>query len=136
MSQPSDAQRGPTLSFYAAAVLIAVLAYRSVQPFLVEIGWAVVLAICLGPMRTRLARRIGPTRSAALLTLLVLLLLVVPLVLVALVLLREGGQVVGYVREHLADNGGPMGLFHVAWNWLHQRLPYLPTEEEVVQRLS
>lgn len=136
MNQASDAQRVTTMFFYGVAVLIAVLAYRIVQPFLAEIGWAVVLAICLGSVRERLSRRIGPTRSAALLTLAVLLVLVVPLLLVGVVVLREGAQVVEYVKGHLADNGGPMGLFHVAWNWLHQRLPWLPTEQEVVQRLS
>jgi predicted PurR-regulated permease PerM len=136
MNQPSDAQRVTTMFFYGVAILIAVLAYRIVQPFLVEIGWAVVLAICLGTIRARLSRRIGPTRTAILLTVLVLVVLVVPLVLVGMVLLREGAHVVDYVREHLADNGGPMGLFHAGWSWLHQRLPFLPTEEEVVQRLS
>jgi predicted PurR-regulated permease PerM len=136
MNQTSDAQRITTLVFYGAAVLIAVLAYRIVEPFLVEIGWAVVLAICLGSVQERLARRIGPTRSAALLTLLVVLVLIVPLALVGVVLMREGAQVVDYVKEHLADHGGPMGLFHGAWNWLHQRLPFLPTEQDVVQRLS
>ncbi len=136
MSQPGDAQRLTTMFFYGAAILIAVLAYRIVQPFLVEIGWAVVLAICLGSVRERLSRRIGPTRTAVLLTALVLLVLVVPLVLVGILVLREGAQVVEYVKGHLADHGGPMGLFHAVWNWLHQRLPFLPTEQEVVQRLS
>jgi predicted PurR-regulated permease PerM len=136
MNQPSDAQRVTTMFFYGLAILIAVLAYRIVQPFLVEIGWAVVLAICLGTVRARLARRIGPTRAAAVLTVLVLVVLVVPLVLIGMLVLKEGAQVVDYVKGHLADHGGPMGLFHAAWNWLHQRLPFLPTEEEVVQRLS
>lgn len=136
MSQPSDAQRISTLLFYGVAVLIALLAYRIVQPFLVEIGWAVVLAICLGPAQARLSRRIGSTRSAVLLTLLVLLVLIIPLALVALVAVREGAQVVDYVKGHLADHGGPMGLFHAAWSWLHQRLPFLPSEQEMVQRLS
>ena len=136
MSQTTDSQRITALVFYGVAVLIAVLAYRIVQPFLAEIGWAVVLAICLAPVQARLSRRIGPARSAALLTLLVVVLLIIPLALLTLVVVREGAQVVEYVKGHVADHGGPMGLFHVAWNWLHQRLPFLPTEQEVVQRLS
>jgi predicted PurR-regulated permease PerM len=136
MSQPRDAQRISTLVFYGAAVGIALLAYRIVQPFLAEIGWAVVLAVCLGPLQARLARRIGPTRSAAVLTVAVLVVLIVPLVLVGLVLVREGAQVVEYVKGQLADHGGPMGLFQVAWSWLHQRLPFLPDAQEMVRRLS
>jgi predicted PurR-regulated permease PerM len=136
MKQTSDAQRITTLLFYGVAVLIAVLSYRIAEPFLMEIGWAVVLAICVAPLQARLARRIGPGRSAALLTLLVLFVLVVPTVLLTVVVVREGSQVVDYVRTHVADHGGPMGLFHAAWNWLHQRLSFLPSEAETMQRLS
>ena len=132
----NEAQRISSLVFYGAVVLIAVLAYRIVQPFLMEIGWAVVLAICVAPLQARLARRIGPTRSAAFLTVMVVLLLVVPLVLVARTLVREGGHAVEYVQMHVADRGGAMGLFHVSWQWLHQRLPILPDEQEVAQQVS
>jgi predicted PurR-regulated permease PerM len=136
MNQTTDAQRVANLAFYGTVVLIAVLAYRIVEPFLVEIGWAVVLAICLAPVQTRLAREVGPTRSAGLVTLLVLLVMTVPLVLAARFVVRQGGHVVDYVQARLADRGGPMGLFHVVWDWLHTRLPFLPPEQEIVQRLS
>src|SRR5688572_13798022 len=118
MNQTSDAQRVTSLAFYGTVVLVAVLAYRIVEPFLVEIGWAVVLAICLAPVQQRVARRLGPTRSAGVLTLLVLLLMTLPLALLARLVVRESGQVVGYVQARLADRGGPMGLFHVVWDWL------------------
>jgi predicted PurR-regulated permease PerM len=136
MNQTSDAQRVATLAFYGTVVLIAVLAYRIVEPFLVEIGWAVVLAICLAPLQARVSRRFGATRSAAFLTLVVLLLMTVPLVLLARVVVDQGAHAVDYVQARLADRGGPMGLFHVVWQWLHQRLPFLPEEQEIVQRLS
>jgi predicted PurR-regulated permease PerM len=29
-----------------------------------------------------------------------------------------------------------MGLFHLVWDWLHQRLPFLPPEEDIVSRAS
>jgi predicted PurR-regulated permease PerM len=136
MSQPSEDQRITSLVFYGAVMLIAFLSYKIVQPFLAEIGWALVLAICLAPAQSRLTRRFGATRSAALLTLLALFLLVLPAVLAVLMLVREGPQVVDYVEGQLRDRGGPMGLFHVAWDWLHARLPLLPTEEEVIEKLS
>jgi len=136
MSQPGEAQRITSLVFYGAVVLIAFLAYKIVQPFLAEIGWAVVLAICLAPAQSRLTRRFGPTRTAALLTLLVLFLLVLPAMLAVLMLVREGSQVVDYVEGQLGDRGGPMGLFHVAWDWLHARLSFLPSEEEIIEKVS
>ncbi len=136
MSQSSEAQRITSLVFYGAVVLIAFLAYQIVRPFLGEIGWAVVLAICLAPAQARLARRFGATRTAALLTLLVLFVLVVPTLLAIGMLVSEGSQVVEYIEGQLRNQGGPMGLFHVAWDWLHARLPFLPSEEEIIQKLS
>jgi predicted PurR-regulated permease PerM len=136
MSQPAGGQRITSLVFYGAVLLIAYLGYRIVEPFLMQIGWAVVLAICLAPAQTRLARRLGAARSAALLTALVLVLLVVPAVLGALTLVREGSAVVDYVEGQLRDRGGPMGLFHVAWQWLRARLAFLPHEDEIVARVS
>jgi predicted PurR-regulated permease PerM len=136
MSQPSEAQRITSLVFYGAVLLIAFLAYKIVQPFLAEIGWAVVLAICLAPAQSRLMRRFGAARTAALLTLLVLFLLVLPAMLGVLMLVREGSAVVDYVEGQLRDRGGPMGLFHVAWDWLHARLPFLPSEEEIIEKVS
>ena len=132
----NDAQRITSLVFYGAVVLIAVLAYKIVQPFLIEIAWAVVLAICVAPLQARLSRRLGPTRSALFLTLMVVLVLVLPLLFVVRTLVREGAHVVDYVQAHVADRGGPLGLLHVAWQWLHQRLPFLPDEQEAVQQLS
>jgi predicted PurR-regulated permease PerM len=29
-----------------------------------------------------------------------------------------------------------MGLFHVVWDWLHERLPFLPAEDDIVGRIS
>ncbi len=136
MSQMPEAQRVASLAFYGAVVLIAVLAYRIAQPFLVQIGWAVVLTICLAPLQARLTRRLGATRTAAVLTLLVLLVLIVPMMLVAQMLVREGSRLVDYINLQLTDSGGPMGLFHIVWQWIHTRLPFLPTEQEIVQQLS
>jgi len=136
VTRTDDAQRVSNLLFYGALLLVAYLGYQIVQPFIAQIAWALVLAICLAPAQTRLARRIGPLRAAALLTLLVLLLLFVPALAVVGALLRQGSTVVDYVHQQLVDRGGPMGLFHIVWDWLHQRLPILPAEEDVVGRIS
>ena len=136
MSRPDDAQRVSNLLFYGALLLVAYLGYQIVEPFLAQIAWALVLAICLAPAQARLASRIGALRAAALLTVLVLLLLFVPALAVVGVLVRQGSEVVDYVQRQLVDRGGPMGLFHLVWDWLHQRLPFLPAEEDVVTQIS
>ena len=59
MTRPEDSQRIANLVFYSVVLLIAYLGYQIVQPFLIEIAWALVLAICLAPAQTRLSRRIG-----------------------------------------------------------------------------
>jgi predicted PurR-regulated permease PerM len=82
MARKHEAERVSQLVFYGTVLLIAWLAWRIVEPFLVEIGWAVLLAICLGPARVRLEPRLGRTRTAALLTAAVVVLLVIPVVFV------------------------------------------------------
>jgi predicted PurR-regulated permease PerM len=136
MSSTSDGPPVANLLFYAALALVAYLAYQIVQPFLVEIGWAVVLAICMAPLQARLRTRFGPTRSAIFLTLMVVALLIAPLLLVVQALVREGAQAVDTAQRHMADRGGPLGLFHLAWQWLRSRLPFLPDEQQIVQRLQ
>jgi len=138
MTRPEDSQRIGNLAFYAAVLLIAYLGYQIVQPFLIEIAWAAVLAICLAPVQDRLARRIGPLRSALLLTVLALLLLFLPALAIVTALVRQGPAVVDYIHGQLNDRGGPMGLFHLVWEWLRQRLPTLPLppEEDIVARAS
>ena len=68
MARKSKTESVSRLVFYGTVLLIGWLAYRIVQPFLVEIAWAVVLAICLDPVRMRVQPRLGPTRTALLLT--------------------------------------------------------------------
>ena len=65
MTRKPEAERFSQLVFYATVLLIGYLAWRMVQPFLGEIAWAVVLAICLEPLRDRLAPRLGRNRAAA-----------------------------------------------------------------------
>jgi len=132
----SEGHRVKSLGFYGAALVVAVLAYRIAEPFLTEIGWAVVLAICLAPLQTRLARRLGATGSAACLTVMVVVVLIVPLVLVAYVALGQGPQIANQVKAYVDTRGGPLGLLHVAWQWLNERRFVLPSEEVVAQDFS
>jgi predicted PurR-regulated permease PerM len=136
MARKSETESVSRLVFYGTVLLIGWLAYRIVQPFLVEIAWAVVLAICLDPVRVRVQPRLGPTRTALLLTLGVLVLLVIPVVFVGTTVVAEGGPAVRYLEAQLQDQGGPAGWFHQAWEWARARAPFLPTEEEAIARIT
>ena len=136
MTRSEDARRVSNLVFYGSVLLVGYLGYQIVQPFLTQIAWALVLAICLAPAQSRLARRIGSLRAAIALTLVVLLLLFVPALAAVTALVRQGPAVVDYVHGQLNDRGGPMGLFHLVWDWLRARIPTLPPEEDIVARLS
>ena len=95
-----------------------------------------VLAICLDPVRMRVQPRLGPTRSALLLTFGVLVLLVIPVVFVGATLIAEGGPAVRYLETQLQNQGGPAGWFHQGWEWARSRAPFLPTEQEAIARVT
>ncbi len=136
MKRSPEAERISQVVFYATVLLIGYLAWRIVRPFLSEIAWAVVLAVCLRPARVRLAPRLGRTRTALLLSVLVLLLIVVPLVFIASTVVSEGGPAVAYVEQQLRNQGGPAAWFHAGWSWLRARAPFLPAEQDVISRIT
>jgi predicted PurR-regulated permease PerM len=136
MTHKNEAERVSQLVFYGTVVLIGWLAYRIVQPFLVEIAWAVVLAVVLEPARARLASRLGRTRTALLLTVGVVVVLVIPVVLVGTAVVREGGPAVGYLEAQLRDQGGAAAWFHQAWEWARARASFLPPEDEVIAKIA
>jgi predicted PurR-regulated permease PerM len=122
--------------FYGTVILIAWLMWKVVQPFALEIGWAVVLAICLNPIRNRLTPRMGATKAALAITLGVLFLVVVPTIFVGYTLYNEGATSVDYVQQKLDDQGGPAALFHKVWDWARVKVPVLPQEQIVLSSIS
>jgi predicted PurR-regulated permease PerM len=136
MTRKTETESFSQMVFYGTVLLIGWLAYRIVQPFLVEIGWAVVLAICLAPARRRLGTRLGPTRTALLLTLAVLVLLVLPVVFVGTAVVTEGGPAVRYLEAQLQSQGGAGAWLRGAWAWAREHAPFLPPEDEAVARVT
>jgi predicted PurR-regulated permease PerM len=136
LDSKTEAARVSQAVFYGSLLLIGYLAYQMLRPFLVEIGWAVVLAIVLEPARVRLVGRMGPTRSAGLLTVLVVVLLVIPVAFVGTALVKEGGPAVAYLEGQLENRGGPARFLHDGWDWLQTRVPVLPPEQEVISRVT
>jgi len=136
MKRERESRRISVLLFYGTVILLAWLAYRIVEPFLIQIGWAVVLAICLTPIQDRLRPRLGPTRTAVLLVLLVVVLLVLPLAFAGTALLTQGQQVVSNLEAQLADRGGAGAWLHQAWAWARAKLPMLPPEDEAIAKIT
>lgn len=134
MAEPTDRQRVNVLFFYAAVLLVGWLFFRIIEPFLVEIAWASVLAICFEPAHARLARRFGPSRGALLSTLIVTALIVVPGLLVASALVAEGGRAVADIRSAFEKEGTARA--RDAWEWARARVPFLPPAEEVLAHVT
>jgi predicted PurR-regulated permease PerM len=136
MSRERESRRISVLLFYGTVLLLGWLAYRIVEPFLVDIGWAVVLAIAVQPLLSRLRPRLGPTRTALLLTVLVLVLLVLPVAFAGKALVSEGQQVVTSLQGELENKGGAGAWIHAAWEWARGKIPILPAEDEAIARIT
>jgi predicted PurR-regulated permease PerM len=122
--------------FYATVLLVAWLMWQIVAPFILEIGWAVVLAICLNPIRERLRARMGAVQAAIVIVLGVVLLVVVPLLFVGYTLYSQGATGVEYGQQKLDDQGGPAAIFHKLWGWIRLRVPALPDEQAAFSGIS
>jgi len=136
MIDRTESERLAHVMFYGTVLLIGWLMWKVVQPFLLEIGWAVVLAICLNPIRLRIEPRLGRNNAALALVLAVLVLVVVPAVFVGYELYDQGGTGVDYVQQKLEDEGGPVSLFHHVWEWARARATFLPEEQVVLSGVS
>ena len=134
MARQEEGRNISLVAFYACLLLLAYLVYQIIQPFLVQLGWAVILAVCLDPLQERLQKKLGPTRSAVVLTLLTLVLLVLPLVFAVSALVNEGGQIVANLQTRLAEQGGAGTWLHGAWAFLRERVA--PGTVEAVETLG
>jgi predicted PurR-regulated permease PerM len=136
MIDRAEPERLARFAFYGTVFLLVWMMWKVVQPFVLEIGWAAVLAICLNPIRLRIEPRLGRTNAALVLVVAVLLLAVLPAVFVGYTLYAQGGTGVDYVQRKLQEEGGPMSLFHHVWEWMRARAPFLPEEQAVVSGIS
>jgi predicted PurR-regulated permease PerM len=109
--------------YYSAVLLVGYLTFLVVSPFLVPLGWAGVLAVCVYPLYSQLTPKLGRSGGAVLTTVLVLLLIVVPVWLVVSAIIREGGQAVPALQS--AVTGRPPDWLTKAWGWLQSHVPEL-----------
>jgi predicted PurR-regulated permease PerM len=121
-----DRERLAQLLFYGAVILIGYLVFQVVQPFLVPLGWAGVLAVAVQPLFGRLAPRVGRSRAAGLCVALVLVALVLPVWLLVDALIREGAQAVGALQAAFA--APPPDRLVRLWAWVQTHIPFLAAE--------
>ena len=106
---------------WALLAVLAYLVYLVVQPFLVPLAWAAVLAVVTYPVYERLSPRFGPARAAALTTLSTTVVVVVPAVALTVAFARETFDLAGSVQLAFAE--GRFGWIERAWVELQRRLP-------------
>ena len=140
MTGHTERQRIADLLFYAAVLLLAYLAYRLLEPFLVPLCWAAVFAVCFYPLHARFERRWGPTLSAALSTALVTLTLIVPALLISTAFLREAADAVTDLVA--AAESGRFARIEQAARWVETNILGLPPTDlptflrEIATRVS
>jgi predicted PurR-regulated permease PerM len=117
-----EAERGrvQTLLFYVVLAVLGYLVFGLFRPFLVPLGWAVVIVVFCYPMQVRLERWLRPARAAALSTLIVMLVLVLPAIAVGTAFVREATHAISGVLA--AVSTGKLDLAQRAWGWLQQQL--------------
>ena len=126
-------ERLSRLLFYGYVLLLTYLAYLVLQPFLMPLAWAGVLALCLWPLFARLQTRLGATGAALLVTGTAFLLLIVP---AGWVIWSLVAQLTGATA---ALQGALARIEHVerlqqAWTWAQAHAPLPPLAE--VERLT
>jgi predicted PurR-regulated permease PerM len=96
--------RAYTIAFTAVVfVAIAALVFTVMRPFLPALAWAIVLAVTLWPLWTRIRQRFPKRRSlaAAVLTVVTALVLILPAALLAAALVSQAVDAVGAVSNEL-----------------------------------
>ena len=90
----------------AALGLIIVGCYLVLQPFLTAVLWAMILAVTLWPLQSRIAARIGATNAALVMVILITLVLLAPFVVVFTEIADNSERVAAWLRKAL-ESGPP-----------------------------
>lgn len=133
MAEPNR-HRLNVLLFYGFVLIIAILAFRILKPFLMTLAWAAILAMSASPIYNRLLRRRKPARAALLATLATFLLLVVPSILLLVALGREAKHAFDALPSALEEARNHPRLWE-AVEWVRARVP-LPAAADLKPRLA
>lgn len=120
MSQPKTEHFSAALTWSGVA-LLAYLLFLVVQPFLVPLGWACVIAVLLYPPFAQLERRLGAGRAAAVTTITAALVLIAPTIALTNAFARE---MVEIARSLQASFSGTTSPFQSIWEQVTTRVPF------------
>ncbi len=120
MPEASAGDRLTTVLFYGVVLLLAYLVFRVFEPFLVPLGWAVVLVVVFYPWHARLESRWGRTTAAAISTLGVTLILIVPTLLLMTLFVRQGFEAARDIEHRMAQ--GQLPWVNQAWEWIRHQV--------------
>jgi predicted PurR-regulated permease PerM len=90
----------------AALALIIVGCYLVLQPFLTAVLWAMILAVTLWPVQSRLAARLGTTNAALVMVILITIVLLAPFVVV-FAEIADNSERVGAWLKKVLETGPP-----------------------------
>jgi predicted PurR-regulated permease PerM len=121
MTATFDAHRITTALTWAGLALVAWLAYLIVEPFLMPLAWAAVLAIVAFPVYERLSRRMRAGRAAALTTLGVTFVVIVPTVALLVAFVREALEIAASLQGALTDER--LAWVESTWDGVGKRFP-------------
>src|SRR5258708_7775282 len=116
---PND--RLTTVLFYGVLFLLAYLAFRVFEPFLVPLGWAGVLVVFFYPLHERLEKRLGKTRAAALSTAGVTLILILPALFMISLFVREAPDATRAIERTVVEGQAPS--VERLWSWITHHAP-------------
>jgi predicted PurR-regulated permease PerM len=129
--RPSDRSAGAIAARVGGGLGLLVATYYVVQPFIVPLIWAGILAYVTWPLYRAVARFTKrPRVSAGLFTLAVALGVGVPVASVLVALASEASHLISVVREWL-DAGAPFPDWVMARPWLAERLGTLKAESVI-----
>ena len=124
-----------TSFFVVALVAVAVLSFVILQPFLSAICWAIVLAVAIRPLWTRIQDRFpnGRSLAAAATSLLVALVVLLPAVFLGTALATQAAQAASrfgvYVRSQAVSSPGDLAALPVVgrvFDWLETHAGVTP----------
>jgi len=125
----SNGERLPELLFYVYVAVLTYLAYQIMQPFLIPLIWAGVLALCLWPLCARLQHRHwSATRAALVVTVLGALLAALLVTWIIWKLGVQAAAAVGAAQDALGRVENLQRVQHY-WSWVQQRVPLPPIAE-------
>jgi predicted PurR-regulated permease PerM len=117
------------IGFVVVLLVVLYYVFRILQPFLVALIWAAILATVFYPLFSRLAKKLRRPRLASVLTCLLLTVtIVVPLILLLIVLAGQSVEAYRFVEAKIRS--GEIGQMNVlreqpSYVWLEERLAAL-----------